>query len=168
MPFYPADSSSHNLHVIFYFSCFFAFSFNWSAAWLTSFHCIIKFMKKIFLLHYNYIIFFIYNKYGTFESNVGKYGVTLSAFSLRLPPLLYKPWPHSQSPSSILSIQIHNPISIMAQPRPEFHVVSSTPPFLRVKRLSDKAVLPSRASPSSGGYDLFRYCYKLCFLFHYF
>nr|KYP71569.1 Deoxyuridine 5'-triphosphate nucleotidohydrolase [Cajanus cajan] len=32
--------------------------------------------------------------------------------------------------------------------------VSATAPFLRVKKLSDKAVLPSRASPLSAGYDL--------------
>lgn len=30
-------------------------------------------------------------------------------------------------------------------------------PFLRVKKLSEKAVLPSRASPLSAGYDLSRY-----------
>ncbi|KAL2317335.1 hypothetical protein Fmac_031211 [Flemingia macrophylla] len=32
--------------------------------------------------------------------------------------------------------------------------VSAVAPLLRVKRLSDKAVLPSRASPLSAGYDL--------------
>ena len=32
-------------------------------------------------------------------------------------------------------------------------------PFLRVKRLSEKAVLPSRGSPLSAGYDLSRYAF---------
>ncbi|XP_014505322.1 deoxyuridine 5'-triphosphate nucleotidohydrolase-like [Vigna radiata var. radiata] len=57
------------------------------------------------------------------------------------------------------------PLAVMAPSQPESHAtngscqpspndVSSTPPFLRVKKLSDKAVLPSRASPLSAGYDL--------------
>ncbi|KAL9316430.1 hypothetical protein ACSQ67_017431 [Phaseolus vulgaris] len=107
----------------------------------------------------------------------GKFGVirTLGAFSLPLPPLLYKPYPPFQPPSSILTVQSHRLVSVMAQPQPESHAtngscqpspkipklhqnddVSSTPPFLRVKKLSDKAVLPSRASPLSAGYDLSR------------
>ncbi|KAK7372261.1 hypothetical protein VNO80_05636 [Phaseolus coccineus] len=108
----------------------------------------------------------------------GKFGVirALGAFSLPLPPLpplLYKPYPPFQPSSSILTVQSHRLVSIMAQPQPESHAtngscqpsakipklhqnddVSSTPPFLRVKKLSDKAVLPSRASPLSAGYDL--------------
>ncbi|XP_027333355.1 deoxyuridine 5'-triphosphate nucleotidohydrolase-like [Abrus precatorius] len=40
---------------------------------------------------------------------------------------------------------------------PKLHLnddISANPPFLRVKKLSEKAVLPSRASPFSAGYDL--------------
>ncbi|KAG4955104.1 hypothetical protein GLYMA_14G207800v4 [Glycine max] len=96
---------------------------------------------------------------------------TFRAISLPLP--LYKPYPHLQFPFLSSNLSIHHRVSSMAQPQPESHAtngshepllkipklhqngdVSATAPFLRVKKLSDKAVLPSRASPLSAGYDL--------------
>lgn len=112
------------------------------------------------------------------KQKAGKFGGmrALGAFSVSLLPPLYKPYPPSLLPSSILSISRYRSVSTMAQPQPESHAtngscqpspkipklhqnddVSSTPPFLRVKKLSDRAVLPSRASPLSAGYDLSRY-----------
>ncbi|KAK7300591.1 hypothetical protein RJT34_11439 [Clitoria ternatea] len=86
---------------------------------------------------------------------------------------LYKPYPPSKSLTSVSSLHFHSnqfPKPIMAQPHPETNGssepspkipklllnddVSANPPFLRVKKLSDNAVLPSRASPLSAGYDL--------------
>lgn len=60
--------------------------------------------------------------------------------------------PEIQEPSAkIQKIHDHNGVS-EAKP-------TAIAPFLRVKRLSEKAVLPSRGSPLSAGYDLSRYAF---------
>ncbi|RDY07955.1 Deoxyuridine 5'-triphosphate nucleotidohydrolase, partial [Mucuna pruriens] len=94
----------------------------------------------------------------------GKFGAIRTLGALSRPPLLYKPYHPLPFPSSNLSI--HRQVSIMAQPQPESHTtngssepspngdVSTNRSLLRVKKFSDKAVLPSRVIPLSAGYDL--------------
>ncbi|XP_061348041.1 deoxyuridine 5'-triphosphate nucleotidohydrolase-like [Gastrolobium bilobum] len=90
---------------------------------------------------------------------------------------LYKTYPPFLFPLSPFSFSLgahkHKHVLRMAQPEshanngpeiqepspkiPKIHKngdVSADTPLLRVKKLSDKAILPSRASPLSAGYDL--------------
>lgn len=54
------------------------------------------------------------------------------------------------------SPEIKEPTSKIRKLAHENGVSPAPGPFFRVKKLSDKAILPSRASPLSAGYDLSR------------
>ncbi|KAE9596103.1 putative dUTP diphosphatase [Lupinus albus] len=76
---------------------------------------------------------------------------------IALSGLVYKPI--STLTTTPFSLRLHNHVLIMAQPESPTATnkngdVSVVAPLLRVKKLSDNAVLPSRASPFSAGYDL--------------
>ncbi|KAI8548802.1 hypothetical protein RHMOL_Rhmol07G0302800 [Rhododendron molle] len=99
----------------------------------------------------------------------GRHTLTLS-LSLLSPPLVPIPKPNSSTTLSSLSsppMADRNPEingSETNEPSPKIQKLdqngvrgtrnSVTNPFLKVKKLSEKAVLPSRASPLSAGYDL--------------
>ncbi|OIW02617.1 hypothetical protein TanjilG_24068 [Lupinus angustifolius] len=64
-----------------------------------------------------------------------------------------QPQSHSETTINTNGSEIQEPLPKI----PKLHQngdVSSDTPLLRVKKLSDKAVLPSRGSPLSAGYDL--------------
>ena len=109
-------------------------------------------------------------------SRMQKTAGILGAINLKLP--IFRRIIPPQSPNSNIhfamaeemNLQNHSPE--VKEPTPEILklgtenglIQSATDAFFRVKKLSDKAVLPSRASSLSAGYDLSRYCSPSLFL----
>ncbi|XP_028773824.1 deoxyuridine 5'-triphosphate nucleotidohydrolase-like [Neltuma alba] len=76
----------------------------------------------------------------------------------RLIPFSYPSFPHRLRLPTMVQTAMQSNGCEAPEPSPKIQKVESNGtsivPFLRVKKLSDKAVLPSRASSLSAGYDL--------------